>query len=174
MPKSKKAHSQLTADKKKPVRTGSHQKKSGSGLDEFAFHDELANEEELQEEMLGELDEEDDEEFISKVKEFEKEHSKSRMINIYKKIGSPKFKKLGSLPADKLDKAYKDVVCLLDKENIIVHFHNEYPVGEKYRFITEEIFKEFVEDKKGKHHINFIYEDFHPEMDEDEDEADLY
>jgi hypothetical protein len=166
MPKSKQIQ---TVEEKKKL-----SKKNEKDLNEFSFHDELANEEELQEEMLGELDEEDDEEFISQVKEFEKEHSKAKMTTVYKKIGSPKFKKYNELSGDKLDKTYKDIICSLDKYNIIVHFHNDYPVKEKYRFITEEIFKEAVEDLKGKHHINFIYEDYHPEMDDEEDEEEIY
>lgn len=130
--------------------------------------DEREIEEMLEEEMLGDLDEEDDEEFIHNVEEFKKGHSKGKMISVYKKIGKPKFTELGKLDPKKLKDELRRLIVALDSFNIIVHSHGEYDDREKYRFITEEIFKEFVEDDKKKH-ITFVYEDYHPEM-EDEDE----
>lgn len=64
----------------------------------------------------------------------------------------------------------------MDKHNIVVHFKNEYPVSEKYRFIIDEVFNQDVEDTQNtKIHINFVYEDFHPEMDFDgEDDDEFY
>lgn len=139
--------------------------------EEPELKDEHEIEEMLEEEMHGELDEEDDEEFIHNVKEFEKEHSKAKMINIYNKIGKPKFSNIKKLEPGIVKEELKKLILLLDKYNIIVHFHNDYPEKEKYRFITEEIFKEVVEDDKKHHHVAFVYEDYHPEMD-DEDEED--
>jgi hypothetical protein len=131
--------------------------------------DEREIEEMLEEEMLGELDEEDDEEFIHQVEEFKKEHSKGKMISVYDKIGKPKYTELRKLDPKKIKDELHKLIVALDKQNIIVHSHGEYDDKEKYRFITEEIFKEVVEDKKQ--HITFVYEDYHPEMeDEDEDE----
>ena len=88
------------------------------------------------------------------------------------KIGSPKFKPADSITDSlELEEQYKNFLVLLDENNIIVHFKNDYTAKEKYRFVTEEVFKQDIEDfKKSKIHINFIYEDFHPEMDEDDDE----
>ncbi|MBK8550382.1 MAG: hypothetical protein IPL53_04695 [Ignavibacteria bacterium] len=132
--------------------------------------DEREIEEMLEEEMLGDLDEEDDEEFIHNVEEFKKGHLKGKMISVYKKIGKPKFTELNKLDPKKLKDELRRLIVALDTCNIIVHSHGEYDDREKYRFITEEIFKEFVEDDKKKH-ITFVYEDYHPEMeDDDEDE----
>ena len=114
---------------------------------------------------------EDDSEFLNKVKKFEKQHEGSRIVNVYKLIGKPSFKKFTELDKDTLKTEYQKFLTLLDTLNIIVHFKNDYPLKEKYRFITEEIFYQDAEDVKGTNlHVNFIYEDFHPEMDEDEDE----
>lgn len=135
--------------------------------------DEREIEEMLEEEMLGELDEEDDEEFIHKVEEFKKGHSKARMISVYKKIGKPKFTELNKLDPKKLKDELKKLIVLLDSCNIIVHSHGEYDDREKYRFITEEIFREFVEDDKKKH-ITFVYEDYHPEMEEDDEDEEVF
>lgn len=134
--------------------------------------DEHEIEEMLNEEMHGEMSEEDDEEFINKVEEFKKEHSKSKMVSVYSKIGKPKFTDLKKLDPQKIKEELKKLILLLDKHNIIVHSHGEYDDKEKYRFITEEIFKEFVEDNP-KNHISFVYEDYHPEMAEDEDDEEF-
>ena len=115
-------------------------------------------------------DVEDDTEFISQVKEFEEMHKNSKLINVYKLIGKPSFQKTKKNQNKSLKDEYDKLITLLDKNHIIVHFQNEYPLTEKYRFITEEIFKQDVENCKNSNlRISFIYEDFHPEMiDEDE------
>lgn len=135
--------------------------------------DEREIEEMLEEEMLGELDEEDDDEFINKVEEFKKGHSKAKMISVYKKIGKPKFTELKKVEPKNLKDELRRLIVALDNFNIIVHSHGDYDDKEKYRFITEEIFKEFVEDDKKKH-ITFVYEDYHPEMDDDDDDEEIF
>lgn len=135
--------------------------------------DEREIEEMLEEEMLGELDEEDDDEFINKVEEFKKGHSKAKMITVYKKIGKPKYTELKKLDPKNLKDELRRLIVALDNYNIIVHSHGEYDDKEKYRFITEEIFKEFVDDDKKKH-ITFVYEDYHPEMDDDDDDEEVF
>ena len=131
--------------------------------------DEKEIEEMLEEEMLGELDEEDDEEFIHNVEEFKKGHAKAKMISVYKKIGKPKFAELNKVDPKKLKDELRRLIVTLDEHNIIVHSHGEYEDKEKYRFITEEVFKEFIEDDK-KNHFTFVYEDYHPEMEDDDDD----
>ena len=135
--------------------------------------DEREIEEMLEEEMLGELDEEDDDEFLNKVEEFKKGHTKVKMISVYKKIGKPKFTELKKLDPKILKDELRRLIVALDNFNIIVHSHGEYDDKEKYRFITEEIFKEFVEDDKKKQ-ITFVYEDYHPEMDDDDDDEEIF
>ncbi|MEO8665823.1 MAG: hypothetical protein ABI462_10025 [Ignavibacteria bacterium] len=156
---------------KKPAKEMKLKKSSHQNSDEERLpRDEKEIEEMLEEEMLGELDEEDDEEFIHNVEEFKKGHAKAKMISVFKKIGKPKFTELSKVDPKDLKAELRRLVVTLDDHNIIVHSHGEYDDKEKYRFITEEVFKEFVEDDK-KHHITFVYEDYHPEMeDDDEDE----
>ena len=114
---------------------------------------------------------EDNREFMKQVKEFEKQHEGSKIINVYNIIGKPAFKKYDNLDNDALEKEYKKILSLLDDQNIIVHFQSDYPLSEKYRFITEEIFSQDIENVENTSlHINFIYEDFHPEMYEDDEE----
>lgn len=128
--------------------------------------------EEEESEVIEEV--EDNPEFIKKVKEFEKKHNKSKLINVFNYIGEPDFKPLNKLGKNSLKKEYNKIITLLDKYKIIVHFNNDYPLDKKYIFITEEIFRQDIEDYQYKNnHINFIYEDFHPEVEEDIDEFNL-
>lgn len=125
-------------------------------------------EERLTEEMLGESDVEDDEDFIQEVEKFKKEHSNSKVVSVFKKIGKPNITDCSKLDAENVKAELRKIIQLLDKHNIIVHFHNDYTDKEKYRFITSEIFNEAV-DITSKLTVKFIYEDYHPEMDDDDD-----
>ncbi|MCB0726814.1 MAG: hypothetical protein KDD00_05085 [Ignavibacteriae bacterium] len=162
--KTKKSNSEKPVRKKKSAKESSEEREP---LDEREI------EEMLEEEMLGELDEEDDDEFIHKVEEFKKGHSKSKMISVFKKIGQPKVIAVNKLDPDQIKDELKKLIVLLDKYNIIVHSHGDYDDKEKYRFITEEIFPEAIEDNKKKH-VTFVYEDYHPEMEEDDDDDEAY
>lgn len=115
-------------------------------------------------------DVEDDDDFISQVKEFEKKHNKAKLVSILSLLGNPKVKTLASVKPDLVQKEFEKLSELLDLKGIIVHFQNNYPVREKYRFITEEILNQFVEISDTNGHISFIYEDFHPEAADDEEE----
>ncbi len=169
-------HTKKTQDKdlNESKKVHSLKKKSSLNNDEEQLpKDDQEIEEMLEGEMLGDLDEEDDEEFIHSVEEFKKEHSKSRMLSVFKKIGSPKFTELKKIDPKKIKDELKNLMVILDVHNIIVHTHGECDDREKYRFITEEIFKEFIEDGK-KQHITFVYEDYHPEMDDSEEDEESY
>lgn len=133
--------------------------------------DENELEERLAEEMLGESDVEDDEEFIQEVEKFKKEHSNSKIVSVHKKLGKPKIAECSILTPDAVKAELKKLIQLLDEHKIIVHFQNDYSDKEKYRFITAEIFNEVV-DMASKHPVKFIYEDYHPELDDDEDDED--
>lgn len=146
-----------------------HIKKKKKNSDELnSMEDDFdAMEEETEDAPVIE-DAEDDTEFLSQVKQFEKRHKNSKLINVFQLIGCPNIQKLKKINGKHLKEEYEKLSLLLDKYGIIVHFQNDYSLEEKYRFITEEVFNQDVEKSK---HISFIYEDFHPEMiDSDEEE----
>jgi len=159
---------------RKPKEKNNGKKEKDSLKEELGFtEDSIMDEDEvIDDDFIESVDDEDNPEFINEVKKFEDEHKNAKVVSVFQKIGSPKYKKVSDIKKDNLADEYKKLMLLLDEHNIIVHFHNDYPVSEKYRFITEEIFKEAIEeDKKNKNaHISFIYEDFHPEMDDDDDD----
>lgn len=115
---------------------------------------------------------EDNDEFINQVKEFENTHKNSKLINIYNLIGKPAIRQ--NFADRNLQKEYNKLISLLEKKGILIHFQNEYSVEIKYRFIIEEVFKQDVEAPTGKNnHINIIYEDYHPQL-QDEDEEEVF
>ncbi|MBK6536504.1 MAG: hypothetical protein IPG09_01585 [Ignavibacteria bacterium] len=144
-----------------------------SEFDEYVLPEEGSANEEFTGEKNSRVLNEDDDEFILQVEEFEKNHAKGKIINIFNRIGKPKFIEYGKLDKTAIKDELKRLILLLDKYNIIVHFHNDYPEREKYRFITEEIFREFAEYDKKNNHITFLYEDYHPEMADDEDDEEF-
>ena len=128
-----------------------------------------------EDEVLGEIDEEDEEkEVLKHLKDYGKT-KEIKIVSVFEKIGSPKCPDVNDIKPDEAKEEYDKLIAMLDEHNIIVHFKNDYSAKEKYRFVTEEVFKQDIEDfKKSKVHINFIYEDFHPEMDDDDDDEDFY
>ena len=128
-----------------------------------------------EDEVLGEIDEEDEEKEV--LKEFKDDVIKKelKILSVFEKIALTKYPDVNNIKPDEAKEEYDKLIAMLDEHNIIVHFKNDYSAKEKYRFVTEEVFKQDIEDfKKSKVHINFIYEDFHPEMDEDDDDEDFY
>ncbi len=110
-------------------------------------------------------------EFSEKIINFEKKFKNARLVKIHKLIGSPKIISLKDIRNDSLKEEYEKLIELLTLKNIYVHFKNEYPLIEKYNFISREILNQEVENLKDTNlHINFIYEDFYPELDNIDEE----
>ena len=155
---------------KKPTNKKSNGKKKKIDKDNGVIRKDVLTEDNIDEEILPEIDVEDNEDFLKNVKKFVKEHKKSRLVTVYSLLKKPDFKKIQGLSGKSLEVSYKKVTSLLERHKIIVHFANDYPLEEKYRFITEEIFEEYVEEnKKKRNHVTFKYEEFHPEADDDDD-----
>jgi hypothetical protein len=117
------------------------------------------------EETIEEIELEENREFIKEIEIFEKRNRKAKIIKVFNFIGKPKITAVKDSDTVKLNQEYKNLISLLGEHKIVVHFQKEYPLKEKYRFITEDIMKQDIEDVKGTQlHINFIYEEFYPEL----------
>jgi hypothetical protein len=149
-----------------------HKKKKSKKDDELLLPDEPVLEDEISEDSEEEFDED---EFISKVSELSKSRKKVKLKAVYDVLGKPK-KFLSVKSNGKLSKQlYNELLAVLEVKGIMVHFKLDYSLEEKFRFITEEVFSEGIEDLGKKNHINFIYEDFHPEkLTEADDEDDEF
>ncbi|MDD5362757.1 MAG: hypothetical protein PHN88_11535 [Ignavibacteria bacterium] len=146
-----------------------HKKKKSKKDEELLLPDEPVIEDETSEDSEESFDED---EFISQVSELSKNRKKVKLKTVFEVLGKPK-KFLSVKSNGKLSKQlYNELLAVLEVKGIMVHFKLDYSLDEKFRFITEEIFSEGVEDLGKKNHINFIYEDFHPEKLTEDDEDD--
>lgn len=102
----------------------------------------------------------DDEELLEEEKKLLSKKPRAKLVSVYELIGKPgKYSKDGNI--DK--KKYLELLSLIEKHNVLVHFNSEYTIKEKYEFITNEVFAQFVENDKGKTSKVFVYEDYHPD-----------
>ncbi len=144
-------------------------KKKPKKEDEILLPDDSDTVEDRTEDVEEEFDED---EFINHVSELNTGRKKVKLKTVYQVLGGPaKFISVKS--NGKVSKQlYNELLASLEEKGIMVHFKLDYSIEEKFRFITEEIFNEGVEDLGKKNHINFIYEDFHPEKLAEDDEDD--
>lgn len=145
-----------------------HKAKDNTSLESgYVDDDAYSHEDEDSDVTESDLDD-DDPNLLSEIKKLEKTHKHPKVIKVFDKIKKPSFVKFSELKKENVEKEFKRLIQLLDKVKIFVEFHNEYPTLEKYRFVTEEVFAfDFEESKKG---TTFFYEEYHPEMDETEDD----
>lgn len=109
--------------------------------------------------------------FFNSIKQFDKKNKKLKLIKVYELIGSPRLLSVKQIKRNALKNEYDKLIELLTLNNIFVHFKNDYSLSEKYSFIVKEIMEQEVENLKDTNlHINFIYEDFHPDLDNIEEE----
>ncbi len=101
--------------------------------------------------------------FLDHIMAFEQAWKDAKQITLYEFMGSPYFRKPKELSeseiSDELNRLYK----LMEQNQVGLDTICEVPDAELYRFITEELFQQEIDDM----HIpdmmtNFIYEEFHP------------
>ena len=112
----------------------------------------------------------DDDDLLEEEKKLLKKKPRAKLVSVYEVLGRPeKFLKDGNI--DK--KQYVELLTLIEKHNVLVHFNSEYTTKEKYEFITNEVFAQFVENDKGKTSKVFVYEDYHPDKYSDIDDEEF-
>ena len=111
----------------------------------------------------GSLRPEMENEFLKNIFAFEQNYANSKRIIIYDLLGKPEFKKTGDLDNEAIELALEEVINLLAKKNIVVHFDEECDNRTRYYFITEELFEKETDDFTiPGMTTNFDYEEFHP------------
>lgn len=115
----------------------------------------------------------DEDEFLNEVNKLTQGRKKSKLKTVFELIGKPEKYSLTKLNAGIDKNLYVELLSLLEKFNVMVHFKQDYNLDEKYRFIVEEVFLQGVDEDDKKTVKAFVYEDFHPEiispLDEDEE-----
>jgi len=106
--------------------------------------------------------------FLDSVEQFEKAYNSAKRISVFDFIGRPEYRKVETVSNAEIGKVLDDMIDLLQKNQIGLDTLCEVEEKEIYRFITEELFLEKVDDMKIEGMMNcFIYEEFHPNHDYD-------
>jgi hypothetical protein len=102
-------------------------------------------------------------EWLEYIEEFEKQFEKATDRPLREFIGSPIIKNIDNMTIKEIENEYYRLVNLLNEYDIRLDFPIELNITTKYRFITEELINELIQDI----HINgmqlhFDYEEYHP------------
>jgi hypothetical protein len=115
-----------------------------------------------------ELSPQEESEWLDYITEFERQFENATEISVRERIGNPKIRSLADIPDAELEAELDRLFELLYANNIVVDFINEVDDREAYRFITEELLDEMMDDIRiPEMYSHFTYEEFHPN-----DEAD--
>ncbi|HEB62830.1 MAG TPA: hypothetical protein ENI82_06730 [Bacteroidetes bacterium] len=111
----------------------------------------------------GDLPPEIESQFLDHIMEFEKQFQKQNNTTVYKRIGSPDFIKPDKLQEKQLSEELDKITKLMNKNGIRLDTICEVEEKEIYRFITEELFDQEIEDINIPGMMaTFIYEEFYP------------
>ncbi len=111
----------------------------------------------------GDLPPEIESQFLDHIMEFEKQFQQQNNTTVYKRIGSPDFIKPDKLQENQLSEELEKITKLMNKNGIRLDTICEVEEKEIYRFITEELFDQEIEDINIPGMMTtFIYEEFYP------------
>ncbi len=101
--------------------------------------------------------------FLKNILSFEHQYEQVSSTTIYQIIQEPTFVKGEDLNDDELVIAFERINQILDNNHIAVDYRGDYSIREKYRFITEDLFKHETKlvhiDGMTTH---YSYEEFYP------------
>jgi len=102
-------------------------------------------------------------EWLDNIEEFERQFEQAGQTTVGKYVGDPVLKRIHEIPPGDVDGELDHLIEILASNNIDVHFDGSVPPCERYRFITEELLKEEMDDIRVDGMTqHFIYEEFHP------------
>lgn len=101
--------------------------------------------------------------WLKNIEEFEEEYQKRKTTNVLERLGNPNVLPVDLIPAEALNKELNKLMDSLKAHGIALDTICKVDDKELYRFITEELFQEEMDDIaiEGYTHY-FIYEEFHP------------
>ena len=110
-----------------------------------------------------ELSPQEEGEWLDYITEFERQFENAAEISVRERIGNPAIRPLWNIGDDELETVLDHLLELLYANNIVVDFIHEVENREAYRFITEELLDEKMDDIRiPDMYSHFTYEDFHP------------
>jgi len=109
------------------------------------------------------LDNELENQWLKYIYEFEKSYADSKQVKIYDYLGRPDFKPIDTLKKAEITTELNKVLEIMEKNFIQLDTVCEYDDNIIYKFITEELFLEEIDDIKVEDLIScYSYEKFHP------------
>jgi hypothetical protein len=103
-------------------------------------------------------------EWLDYVTEFERQYAENGQTTVREFVGSPQLRPLAAVPPDELPSATEALMDLLFDNNIQLHFDREVSDAEVYRFVTEELFREKMDNIRIEQMMHtFVYDHFHPD-----------
>lgn len=84
--------------------------------------------------------------WLDSVLEFEQKFENAQLTTVRERLGNPEVKSVDEVPLYALEEALDELLELLATENITVDFMGEWDVLDAYRFITEELLDEEIDD----------------------------
>jgi hypothetical protein len=102
--------------------------------------------------------------FLKNILAFEEGYENKKTITVFNKLNKPNFTKIDDLGAHEQKIELDRLLELLEKHNLRLNItQGPYPDDIIYRFITEELFEQEVDEENIDGMTqNFIYEEFHP------------
>lgn len=106
-----------------------------------------------------------EQDWLEYVSELDRQYSAHRQITVRAFAGYPAVKPFATLTPAELETELDALLEHLLANNIVVHFGRPVSDAEVYRFITEELFEERMDDIRinGMLHT-FLYDDVHPDV----------
>jgi hypothetical protein len=103
-------------------------------------------------------------EWLEQVAEFERQFSAKGRTSVRAFVGDPPVRPLASIPPSELESELEELLGVLFANNVVVHFGRPVSDAEVYRFITEELLDQEIDDIRMEAMTHsFLYEEFHPD-----------
>ena len=109
-----------------------------------------------------------EDEFLRNMEEFEKSFGNAEQISVYDFIERPEYDLVDTIPDSQITDELGKFMGILNENGISLDTLCEVEDRELYRFITEELFLQEVDNVRIKGMMScFIYEEFHPNHEHD-------
>lgn len=147
-------------DKLNRIRLKNEEKKKQLTQEHGAFFGSMSNEINLPPEI--------ERQFLDNIMAFENAFQSATRIQLYDFLGKPTFRIIEELSGDEISKELESIMNLMSDNQVSLDTICEVDDRELYRFITEELFLEEVDDMHIPGMIShFTYEEFHPNHEHD-------
>ncbi len=112
---------------------------------------------------------------LRRVLYFHQNYKSSRKITVYQFIGEPPYNHVHDMNGREIKRELKKLLRLMAQKGVNFEVLAPTPDRDIYRFVTEELFKEKIDEVRMKGWTNdFIYEDYHPNLEYDVKNAVYY